>query len=162
VLDQWSKHWIVSNILFDARCGLSCGHEILIPSWLQFAPTPNTHGAFGMFGGSKALLIAMACAVLAVFWWNFREAASRSRLVCLAFGMIAGGALGNIVDRLRYSYVIDFIDVYRFPQIWRFPFNVADFCITCGVMLLLISSAFRTRQGAKAGIETPAAIHSPK
>jgi len=141
VLDQWSKRWIISNIYFDAR-------EILIPGWLEFASIPNTHGAFGMFGSSKPLLVALACIVLVAFWWSFREAAARSRLVCVAFGMIAGGALGNITDRLHYGYVIDFVDIYRYPQIWRSTFNVADFCITFGVILLLVSSVFRARRHA--------------
>jgi signal peptidase II len=159
VLDQWSKHWIISNISFDASCSLSCGHDILIPGWLEFAPVPNTHGAFGMLGSSKPMLVALACIVLIVFWWSFREAAARSRLVCVAFGMIAGGALGNIIDRLHYGYVIDFIDVYRFPQIWHATFNAGDFCITSGVALLLISSLLRARRPAgdlrSAHVENP-------
>lgn len=159
VLDQWSKRWIVSNIYFDPNCDLSCGHKILIPGWLQFSPLPNTHGAFGMLGSSKPLLVALACIVLVVFWWSFRAAAAGSRLVCAAFGMIAGGALGNIADRLHYGYVIDFVDVYRFPQIWHATFNVGDFCITSGVILLLISSVIRARrQAGEAG--APANIGS--
>jgi signal peptidase II len=101
-----------------------------------------------MFGSSKPMLVVLAIIVLFVFWWSFREAAARSRLVCVAFGMIVGGAIGNIVDRLHYGYVIDFIDFYRFPQIWRFTFNIGDSCITIGVILLLISSVFRTRRHA--------------
>ena len=124
------------------------GTEILIPGWLELAPIPNTHGAFGMFGNSKPLLVVMALIVLVIFWWSFRESALRSLLVCVAFGLILGGALGNIVDRLHYGYVIDFIDFYRFPQFWRFTFNVGDSCITAGVILLLISSVFRTRRHA--------------
>jgi signal peptidase II len=147
-LDQWSKHVITSRIYFDARCSPFCGHKILIPGWLEFAPIPNTHGAFGMFGSSKPTLVVLAIIVLLVFWWSFRESAERSRLVCIAFGMIVGGAIGNIVDRLHYGYVIDFIDFYRFPQIWRFTFNVGDSCITIGVILLLLSSLVRARRHA--------------
>ena len=147
-LDQWSKHFVTAKLYFDARCSPFCGHKILIPGWLELAPIPNTHGAFGMFGSSKPMLVVLAIIVLFVFWWSFREAAARSRLVCLAFGMIVGGAIGNIVDRLHYGYVIDFIDFYRFPQIWRFTFNVGDSCITIGVILLLISSVFRARRHA--------------
>jgi signal peptidase II len=148
VLDQLSKWWIISNLYFDPTCSLSCAHKILIPDWLEFAPVANTHGAFGMLGSSKLLLLALACIVLLVFSWSFRAAAARSRLVCVAFGMIAGGALGNIIDRLHYGYVIDFVDFYRFPQIWRFTFNVGDVCITFGVILLLISNFFRARRKA--------------
>jgi signal peptidase II len=146
--DQWSKHWITARLYFDAQCMPWCGHKILIPGWLEFSPIPNTHGAFGMFGSSKPMLVILAIIVLFIFWWSFREAAARSRLVCIAFGMIVGGAIGNIVDRLHYGYVIDFIDFYRFPQIWRFTFNVGDSCITIGVALLLISSVFRTHRHA--------------
>ena len=147
-LDQWSKHLVTTRIYFDARCNPWCGHKILIPGWLQLAPIPNVHGAFGMFGSSKPMLVVLALIVLVVFWWSFREAAARSRLVCVAFGLIVGGALGNIVDRLHYGYVIDFIDFYRFPQIWRFTFNLGDSCITAGVILLLLSSLVRTRRHA--------------
>jgi signal peptidase II len=145
-LDQWSKQWITARLYFDARCMPWCGHKVLIPGWLEFSPIPNTRGAFGMFGNSKPLLVILALIVLFIFWWSFREAAARSRLVCVAFGLIVGGAIGNIVDRLHYGYVIDFIDFYRFPQIWRFTFNVGDSCITVGVILLLIASVFRTRR----------------
>ncbi|HEX8806982.1 MAG TPA: signal peptidase II [Candidatus Aquilonibacter sp.] len=147
-LDQWSKRLITARLFFDAHCIPWCGHKVLIPGWLEFAPIPNTHGAFGMFGSSKPLLVVMALIVLGIFWWSFREAAAHSRLVCIAFGLIVGGALGNIVDRVHYGYVIDFIDFYRFPQIWRFTFNVGDSFITIGVILLLISSVFRTRRHA--------------
>jgi signal peptidase II len=147
-LDQWTKHLITAKIYFDAQCSPWCGHKILIPGWLELAPIPNTHGAFGMFGSSKPMLVVLAVIVLFIFWWSFREAAARSRLVCVAFGLIVGGAIGNIVDRLHYGYVIDFIDFYRFPQIWRFTFNVGDSCITIGVALLLISSVFRARRHA--------------
>ncbi len=142
-LDQWSKGWITNSIHFDARCSPRCGQIVLIPDWLRFSLIHNTHGAFGMFGSNKPLLVVLACTVLVVFCWAFREAATRSRLVCAAIGIIAGGALGNIVDRLHYGYVIDFVDIYRAPQIWSATFNVGDFCITSGVALLLIYSLLR-------------------
>jgi signal peptidase II len=146
--DQWSKQWIKTKLYFDAVCSPWCGHKVLIPGWLELAPIPNTHGAFGMFGNSKPMLVILAIIVLGIFWWSFRAAAARSRLVCVAFGLIVGGALGNIVDRLHYGYVIDFIDFYRFPQIWRFTFNVGDSCITAGVILLLLSSVIRPQRHA--------------
>jgi len=84
-------------------------------------------------------------AVLGVFWLAFRDAASHSRLVQLAFGGIVGGAIGNIVDRLHYPFVVDFIDFYR---IWPNVFNIADSCITAGVILLIISSLATSRRKA--------------
>lgn len=140
VLDQWSKALVTSRLFFDGRCDPWCGHKILVPGWLEVAPVPNFHGAFGMFGSNTMLLAAMAIVVLLVFWFSFRDAAVKSRFVCVAFGLIVGGAIGNLIDRFAHGYVVDFIDFYRFPQIWRFTFNVADSCITVGVALLLIAS----------------------
>ena len=66
-------------------------------------------------------------------------------VVRIAFGMILGGAIGNIVDRLHYQFVVDFIDFYR---IWPNVFNVADSCITGGVILLILSSLAKSRRRA--------------
>jgi len=148
LLDQYSKSLVVKHLFFDGRCMPVCGHHDIVPGWLEIAPIPNVHGAFGMFGSNTFLLIVMACIVLVIFWLSFRDAAMRSRLVCVAFGMIVGGAIGNIVDRFHYGYVVDFVDFYRFPDIWRFTFNVADSCITVGVCLLLLSSLVTSRRRA--------------
>jgi signal peptidase II len=98
-----------------------------------------------LFGSNGVLLIAMAIVVLVLFWYSFRDAAAKSLTVRIAFGMIAGGAIANIIDRVHYGYVIDFIDFYR---IWPNIFNVADSCITVGVGLLIISS-FATRRHSR-------------
>jgi signal peptidase II len=144
VLDQWSKRLVISHLCFD-DCLPWGRHKELVRGWLRLAPEPNFHGAFGLLGSNMFLLIAMALVVLAIFWLSFREAAERSALVQVAFGMILGGAIGNIIDRVHYGYVIDFIDFYRFPDVWRFTFNVADSCITIGVLLLLVSSVVPRR-----------------
>jgi signal peptidase II len=117
----------------------------LIRGLLNIYPTMNFHGAFGLFGSNGPLLIAMAFVVLFFFWLSFREAAEKSRLVSVAFGMIVGGAFGNIADRLHFGYVIDFINFYGW---WPNIFNVADSCITIGVTLLLISSLVQSRRHA--------------
>ncbi len=145
ILDQWSKHFVVTHLYFDAQCLPWCGHKDLIPGWLRIAPEPNYHGAFGLLGSNIFMLTAMAIIVLIIFWVSFRDAAERSALVRIAFGLILGGAIGNIIDRIHYGYVIDFIDFYRFPDLWRFTFNVADSCITTGVILLLVASAVARR-----------------
>ncbi|MBV8153958.1 MAG: signal peptidase II [Candidatus Eremiobacteraeota bacterium] len=129
-LDQYTKHLVVTSFLPGES-------RMVIPHLLKWTYERNFHGAFGMFGSSAVLLIGMAIVVLVLFWFSFRDAASRSRLVRVAFGAIVGGAIGNIVDRLHYGYVIDFVDFYR---IWPNIFNVADSCITVGVALLLLSS----------------------
>jgi signal peptidase II len=129
-LDQYTKHLIVANFLPGES-------RFVIPHLLKWTYEQNEHGAFGLFGSSPVMLIGMALLVLLVFWFSFRDQARRSLVVRIAFGMILGGAIGNIVDRLHFRYVVDFIDFYR---IWPNIFNVADACITTGVILLLLSS----------------------
>jgi len=134
-LDQFTKHLIVSSFMPGES-------RFVIPHVLKWTYERNFHGAFGLFGSNAVLLIGMAIVVLVLFWFSFRESAAKSRLVRVAFGMIVGGAIGNIVDRLHYGYVIDFVDVYR---VWPNIFNVADSCITVGVALLLLSSLVSRR-----------------
>lgn len=99
-----------------------------------------------MFGGNPVLLVVMALIVLLLFWYSFREQARHSTLVRVAFGMIVGGAIGNIIDRVRFHYVVDFIDFNRFPRIWFYTFNVADACITIAVILLIVASLASRRR----------------
>jgi signal peptidase II len=135
-LDQYTKHLIIANFLPGES-------RFVIPHFLKWTYEQNQHGAFGLFGSSPVLLIGMALIVLLVFWFSFREQAQRSVLVRIAFGMILGGAIGNIIDRLHFRYVVDFIDFYR---IWPNIFNVADACITIGVILLILSSLATRRR----------------
>ena len=133
--DQYTKRLV-------AKWFLPGESRYFIPHFLKWTYERNVHGAFGLFGNNAVLLIAMAIVVLVLFWFSFRDAAARSLTVRIAFGMIVGGAIGNIVDRVHYGYVIDFIDFYR---IWPNIFNVGDSCITVGVGLLLLSSLVTRR-----------------
>ena len=124
-IDQVTKHQILASF----QIGES---RMVIAHLLKLTFEQNTHGAFGLFGGNTALLIALAVAVLVVFWLSFRDSAHKSLVVRIAFGMIVGGAIGNIIDRLRYGHVVDFVHVSWFPGI----FNMADSAITVGVLML--------------------------
>lgn len=135
--DQLSKRWIATHCVPDFP---AC--RTIIPNFLRWTYERNIHGAFGLFGNNAVILIGMAIVVLVLFWFSFRDAAARSRTVRVAFGMIVGGAIGNIVDRLHFGYVIDFVDFYR---IWPNIFNLGDSCITVGVGLLLLSSLVARR-----------------
>jgi len=128
--DQFTKHLIISNFMPGES-------RIAVPHLLRWTFEQNQHGAFGLFGSSPILLILMALVVLGIFWYSFRDAARTSLLVRIAFGLILGGAIGNIIDRIHFHYVIDFVDFFR---IWPNVFNVADSCITGGVILLILHS----------------------
>jgi signal peptidase II len=131
IADQLSKSFVMRTFLPNES-------RVAIPHVLWWTYVQNTHGAFGLFGDSAVLLIVMAIIVLGIFWIAFREAARHSLLVRIAFGAIVGGAIGNIVDRLHYHFVIDFIDLRWWPV-----FNIADSCITIGVAALVLASLRR-------------------
>lgn len=131
IADQASKSFVMQHLAPDESV-------VAIPHTLWWTFVENTHGAFGLFGNSGTLLIVMAIVVLGVFWVAFREAARDSLVVRVAFGAIVGGAIGNILDRVHYHYVVDFIDLRWWPV-----FNVADSCICVGVAVLVIASLRR-------------------
>jgi signal peptidase II len=137
VADQLTKHWVTATFMPGES-------RILVPHLLYWTYVQNTRGAFGLFGDQTWLLIVLALAVLAIFWFSFRDIAARSPLVRLALGGIVGGAAGNIADRLQHRYVVDFIDLRWWPV-----FNVADSCITIGVCLLIVATLARDRAVAR-------------
>lgn len=137
VTDQLAKAW--------ARASLGAPMEVA--PFLNLELSSNRGVTFGLLSGEgearRWLLTALAVAIAAAFL----TAAWRSRRLALAlpFGAVAGGALGNIVDRVRQGAVTDFIDLHLGD--WRWPaFNLADVAIVCGVAVLLWASA-RSRKG---------------
>jgi signal peptidase II len=135
VLDRWSKTVVMAQFVPGES-------RLVVPHLLWWTYVQNTHGAFGLFGNSPLLLIVLAILVLGFFAYAFRDAVRHSNWVRIAFGMITGGAIGNIVDRLQHRWVVDFID---FRTIWPNVFNVADACITVGVALLILASLRREK-----------------
>lgn len=133
-LDQWSKAWVVRHVTFHAA-------RPILPV-LDLTLAYNTGAAFSFLadqsGWQRWLLTALALVVaVLIIGYLGRLQARRQGLLCAALALILGGALGNLIDRLRLGYVVDFISAH-----WHghyFPaFNVADSSITIGAILLLI------------------------
>ena len=133
IADLAIKYTVASNLPLG-------GSVTVIPHWLWVHYTHNYHGAMGLFGHNQFLLIVLAVAVLLILVFMLREAIAHSVLAQIAFGIIAGGAVGNLIDRLAHGYVIDYISARSF-----YIFNFADACITAGTLLLILD-AFRHRQ----------------
>jgi len=137
-LDQASKA--------AAAARLSDGSSVpVLPGLLDLRLAFNDGAAWSMLAGRRLLLCAVSAAMLALLAANLRQLVE-TRLSRAAAGLLAGGILGNLADRLRTGLVVDFIDVHR--GAWSFPtFNLADSAICVGVGLLLLSSlpCFRTR-----------------
>ncbi len=136
VLDQLSKYWVTSVLDLRTR-----GYVELLPvfnlTWVE-----NRGVSMGLFRAAgdteRWLLVAVTLAIaVGVAWWIAREV---SRTDVAALGMVLGGALGNIVDRVRYGYVVDFFHVFWHDHHF-YVFNVSDAAITVGVIILLLRAA---------------------
>lgn len=135
--DQASKSWILYGLHLPAR-----GIVRILPV-LNFAMVWNHGVTFGILAGDNAavLLIAVAAiAVIALAIWLWRAAYLTTTL---AIGAIIGGAIGNIVSRIQYGAVVDFIDAHIGAWHW-YVFNLADAAIVCGVGVLIAESTLRT------------------
>lgn len=131
--DQASK-WVIVSFLYPQQ---------LIPVLPVFNIVfyKNTGVSFGLFGDTGPyLLTAVALAVCGGLVWWLRDA--ETRLLAIGIGAIIGGAIGNVIDRVRLGAVVDFLDFY-IAGYAHFPaFNVADSAITAGVCLVLVDGLF--------------------
>ncbi len=100
--------------------------------FLDIGHVHNDGVAFGFLGGGGAIVLVVTFAALALLVGFFARNPTRP-LLWLPTGMLLGGAIGNLVDRIRQGYVTDFIELPHWPS-----FNVADISITCGVVVLVI------------------------
>lgn len=134
LLDQISKLWISSHFAY--------GESLAVFSMFNLVLVHNSGAAFSFLsdaGGMQRWLFS-AIAVIASVWiiWLLRRHAQQ-KLLSFSLALILGGALGNLIDRIAYGYVVDFLDFYW--DTYHFPaFNVADSAITCGAALLLLES----------------------
>lgn len=133
--DQASKWWVL-NVLHLPEAG-----QIVVLPVLDFTFVANRGVTFGLLNGfgswSYLALAAVALGVVAalVVWLRRAE----SRLVAIALGAIVGGAISNVIDRLRYGAVVDFIQAHIGTWSW-YVFNLADAAIVCGVAALVLDS----------------------
>jgi signal peptidase II len=136
VLDQLAKFWVVS--------ALRLGQSIELTSFFNLVFVYNPGAAFSFLsdagGWQRWFFVGLALAVSAWLTLLIRQHASE-RLLPLAAAMILGGALGNVIDRIRFGAVVDFLDAHAAG--WHFPaFNVADSAISVGVALLIWQGLF--------------------
>ena len=146
IVDQLTKAWVLDGLglRFEGQ-----SHPIFDPIF-NITLVHNEGVSFGLFGdGSARWMLSVFSVVVAgvLGWWALK---SDRRLLVSAIGLIMGGAIGNVIDRIRFGFVVDFID---FSGTGFFPwvFNVADSAITVGVILLILDSVLSER-AAKVGV----------
>ncbi len=127
LLDQLSKVLILQK--------MTLGQSIpVVPPLFHLTLIGNTGIAFGLFKGNSEVWVGVGLLVLVWIYQLLRKGNVKSRWAFIGLPLIAGGALGNLIDRLRYGYVIDFLDFRVWPV-----FNVADICISVGTILFCIA-----------------------
>jgi len=140
VLDQMSKAWILDGLSLR-----EVGRVLVAPPILNFTYVENDGVSFNLFGGGQArwLLSAFQIGVaVALAWWALQ---AQRRTLIAAIGLVIGGAVGNAIDRIRFGYVVDFIDLSG-TGVFPWVFNVADSAITIGVVLLILDSVVSERK----------------
>lgn len=138
IFDILSKHFITQAL---PHVGDSMD---VIPGFINFVYIQNTGAAWGMLAGRPVFLIIVSIIILAIYLWFYAIRLKRlknnsSITLAVSVGLIAGGCIGNLVDRIAFGYVRDFINF----QFMDFPvFNVADIALTVGIIIMVIYFIF--------------------
>jgi len=140
--DQASKWWVLEVLHLP-----EVGQIVVLPTlnltmvWNRGATFGLLTGIGGMWGGLALAGIALAVVAALLVWLRRAE----SPLTAAAIGAILGGAIGNVIDRLRFGAVVDFLNAHAFGYSW-YVFNVADAAIVCGVATLVVEGLVRPRR----------------
>lgn len=131
LLDQLTKAWLTSF--------LAPGESVdVIGDLVRLVHGQNNGGLFGLFSG-QALPFAVVSLVVVVLIVAYHARSGRNPYLSVTLGLLLGGALGNLIDRLRLGYVVDFVDAGIGDLRW-YTFNVADAAISFAILLLLAAS----------------------
>ena len=106
----------------------------VIKNFFSITYVQNTGAAFGMFKNQKILFLIVGIVAILILVYSFSK--TDNKIAKISISMVISGAIGNIIDRLLYGFVVDMFD---FHAIWSYVFNFADVCVVLGVALLSFS-----------------------
>lgn len=139
IIDQKTKLLIKNYIDLNSSV-------ILIKNFFNLTYVRNIGAAWSILSGSRFLLILIALIVLLCIYFFLIKGEKLKKLEIIYYGMLIGGIIGNLIDRIIFGYVIDYLDFYIFG--YNFPvFNLADFFIVISVILMIIDSVFSIKRG---------------
>ncbi len=137
-LDQWTKLWVVEHMTLGQS-------SKLLPGLVGLTYLQNRGAAFSILQNQQALFAVLTLVVILVAIYYLLAYLTKPWWYCLSLIFIISGGLGNFIDRMRQGYVVDMIE----PQFIQFAvFNIADACLSVGVVLLFIS-LWREESGSK-------------
>jgi signal peptidase II len=151
-LDQATKAWVLHALP-------GAPPLTVIPGFFDLVFSRNTGGVFGLLAGApsfgrRAFFVGSTAVALGVIVVFLKRWGHESRLLTVSLALVAGGALGNLVDRLRFGSVVDFIDWHWRGHHW-YTFNIADSAISTGAVLLIVHSLLPESSAAGAGRSVP-------
>ena len=126
ILDQLTKFLVIKSMQLNDSIPI-------IKSIFHLTYIQNTGAAFGVLKGLNIFLMIFSIAVIGIILYYYKKIPEKDRLAQALTALILGGLAGNLIDRVRLGYVVDFLDFRIWPA-----FNVADSCITVGVIWLII------------------------
>jgi signal peptidase II len=142
-LDQYTKHEVEQRIRVYQTIEV-------IDGFFNLTHLRNTGGAFGILAGHKdgigsLLFITVSLLAVGVILYLLHKAKEHERTLSLSLSLVLSGAIGNLIDRIRYGEVVDFLDFYLFSYHWP-AFNIADSAITIGIGLMAFELLFHDRK----------------
>lgn len=141
-LDQLIKHWVINR--------LAVGEEIDLLPFLSLYHARNPGIAFSMLSSvSDWGLIALTFCIICFVIWLWKNAGPEKSLSRFGFLLVIGGAIGNLIDRVRFHYVIDYIS-FHISDVFSFAiFNLADSFITIGAALIVLDEVLHWKRGKR-------------
>jgi signal peptidase II len=143
LIDQLTKLLIMKNFsLYEQKS--------VIPGLFNLVYVSNTGAAFGFLAGDRSWLrqvffVGVAIVALAIIIYTYGHLKKQGKIFIYSLGLIGGGAIGNLIDRLRFGSVVDFLDFYLGTHHWP-AFNAADSAISVGVGLFLLGTLMQYRR----------------
>lgn len=131
VADQVVKQWVLATVAFGTRLPI-------VGDYVRIEPVQNSGALFGLFGNQAYLFAALSIGVVGlIIWFHGRSVVTNGWFATLALGLLLGGAVGNLADRLRLGYVVDFVNMGA-GSLRFYTYNVADAAISCALVLLIL------------------------
>ncbi len=152
LLDQLTKTWVDANYIRAA----DGGSTEFIGDLVRISKVYNDGAIFGFLDASATLMAVLSLFVIAgITWYEWRHAAGLGPLVTVGLGLLLGGAIGNLIDRVVYGHVIDFVDMGVGDTRW-YAWNISDASVFIGIVVLFLAAILgdrvipRRRSGASA------------
>ena len=142
VLDQFTKLWVRETFIYGGDA------QVVVPGFFNLVYVRNSGAAWGMLGGQQVILILLSVVVLLLLIVYRRRVLNPTLDHHIAFGLMIGGILGNLIDRIKVGWVTDFLDFYIGTHHWP-SFNIADSAICIAVGLYLLSSLWHKEHPLK-------------